>query len=270
MSDLGDAVSLDTWLLSGPDTEVAASVGRNFGEFLGRLNSVFEFVKQGKKLEEAEHPNLYEHFENQSAHDNTFDTAIAKLESNLLECTPGFDPAEARHIGELCISMYERQQARIARRETNVFSIGDSWPMAYLIGGAGLDLKLSAIDWEFAGMIGPLIDLSQLCAHLYLLCRTLPAKFKEGVKTYTLALIRAHQDSTPEWQYKNEYRVDGWIVFGREIINNALERDWWDGDEVKKQAEREMLGEQGAAFVKEAERRSKEEGPLFGSVFDAL
>ena len=60
------------------------------------------------------------------------------------------------------------------------------------------------------------------------------------------------------------------ITFGRVIIRHALKKDRWDGDEVRKREEIKVLGKQGSAFMKEAEKRGKEEGPLFGSAFNVL
>ncbi|CAE7068714.1 unnamed protein product [Rhizoctonia solani] len=265
MSDLGETNTLDKWIVSGPDTEVAAEVGRNFGEFIARLGSVSENTNQET---EANSLNLYEHFDNPSTHGLIFDVAIAPIESHLLKCR--CDPADAALVKELCIDMHKRQQARLKQFEGGVFGIGDSWPKSYLIGGIGSGVELSVVDWEFAGMTSPLIDLSQLCAHLYLLGQTSSTEIKSKVKAYTLAMVRAHHTHAPEWQYLSEYRTDAWMLFGREIINNAIEIDWWDGDEVKKQAGWGVLGAHGAAFVKEAEQRGSKDGPLFENVFDAI
>ncbi|KAG8736503.1 hypothetical protein FRC11_002606, partial [Ceratobasidium sp. 423] len=254
MSDLGDAQTLDKWLISGPDVEVAAEIGKSFGEFLARLGSVAEYIKQ-----EDNPLNLFEHFDNPSIHELIFSVAVGTVESHLLKC--GYDPADAAFVGRLCISLHERQQARLKRCE-GVFGIGDSWPKSFLIDGKAPKLKLSVVDWEFAGMTGPLIDLSQLCAHLYLLCQTSSPGVKSRVKAYALAMVRAHHAHAPEWQYQTEYRLDAWTLFGREIVNNAIEIDWWDGDQAKKQEGIEVLGAQGAAFIKEAEQRGHKSGPL--------
>ncbi|KAH7344553.1 kinase-like domain-containing protein [Rhizoctonia solani] len=231
MSDLGNASVLDTWLISGPDVRVAAEVGRSFGE-----NTT----------------NIYEHFDNPSTHGLIFDISIAPVESHLLKC--GYDSTDAAFVKNLC----------------GVFGIGDSWPRSFLVGGEAPKLKLSVVDWEFAGMTGPLMDLSQLCAHLYLLCQTSPTKIRSGVKAYTLEMLRAHHAHAPEWHYKNEYRVDAWALFGREIIINTIEMDWWDGDEIKKQAGTKALGAHGATFIKEVKQRGSRNGPLFEDAFDAL
>ncbi|KAJ1311001.1 hypothetical protein OPQ81_009508 [Rhizoctonia solani] len=263
MSDLGETQTLDKWLVSSLDTEVAAKVGSNFGEFLVRLGSVSENIKQG------DNPlNLYEHFDNPSIHELVFDVAIAPLESHLLKC--GYDPTAAASVGKLCASLHERQKARREKCKDSVFGIGDSWPRSFLIGGTAPKLKLSVVDWEFAGMIGPLMDLSQLCAHLYILCQTSSTTIKSQVKAYTLAMVRAHHTYAPEWQYKNEYRTDAWTLFGREIINNTIEIDWWGGDELKKQTDIKILGAQGALFVSEAGQRGSKGGALFEGVFDTL
>ncbi|KAG8691673.1 hypothetical protein FRC11_013284 [Ceratobasidium sp. 423] len=263
MSDLGDSQTLDKWLISGPDIELASGAGKSFGEFLARLGSVAECVKQ-----EGDPLDLFEHFDNPSIHEPIFNMVVAPVESYLLKC--GYDAAGAAFVGKLGISMHERQQARLKRCEGGVFGIGDSWPRSFLIGGKAPRLKLSVVDWEFAGMTGPLIDLSQLCAHLYLLSQTSSPKIKSRIKAYTLAMVRAHHINAPEWQYKSEYRVDAWTLFGREIIINMFEMDWWDGDQVKKQTDIKVLGAQGAAFIKEAEQRGHKSGPLFEDIFDVL
>ncbi|CAE6522207.1 unnamed protein product [Rhizoctonia solani] len=263
MSDLGNAQTLDKWLISDSDTEAAAGVGKHFGEFLARLGSVAEYIKQGDN-----HLNLFEYFDNPSAQELIFSVAIGTIESHLLKCR--YDPADAAFVGKLCISSHERQRARLKRCESGVFGIGDSWPRSFLVGGKAHELKLSVVDWEFARMISPLIDLSQLCAHLYLLCRTSSSEVKSRVKAYTLSMVRAHHAHAPEWQYQNEYRSDAWTLFGCEIINNVLEFDWWNEDQAKQQADIKVLGAQGAAFVKEAEQRGHKGGPLFEDVFGAL
>ncbi|KAF8679892.1 hypothetical protein RHS04_04120 [Rhizoctonia solani] len=253
MSDLGNAKTLDKWLVSGPDVEAAAKVGAKFGEFLARLDVSL---------------NLFEHFDNPSIHELIFGYAIAPIESHLLKC--GYDPSDAAFVGKLCIAMHERQQVRLKRFEGAVFGIGDSWPRSFLVDGTSYDIKPSVVDWEFAGMISPLIDLAQLCAHLYLLCQTSSPEVKSRVKKYTLAMVRAHHNQAPEWHYKAEYRADAWLLFGREIIVNTIEMEWWGGDEVRKQADMKMLGGQGAAFVTDAKRRGNQVGALFEDVFDTL
>ncbi|GAB1518748.1 hypothetical protein RhiTH_001813 [Rhizoctonia solani] len=264
MSDLGNAKTLDKWLVSGPDVEAAAKVGAKFGEFLARLGSISEHenIQQDVSL------NLFEHFDNPSIHELIFGYAIAPIESHLLKC--GYDPSDAAFVGKLCIAMHERQQVRLKRFEGAVFGIGDSWPRSFLVDGTSYDIKPSVVDWEFAGMISPLIDLAQLCAHLYLLCQTSSPEVKSRVKKYTLAMVRAHHNQAPEWHYKAEYRADAWLLFGREIIVNTIEMEWWGGDEVRKQADMKMLGGQGAAFVTDAKRRGNQVGALFEDVFDTL
>ncbi|CAE6419786.1 unnamed protein product [Rhizoctonia solani] len=253
MSDLGDAKTLDKWLVSGPEIEVVAKVGAKFGEFLARLDNTL---------------NLFRHFDNPSIHELIFGYAIAPVEGHLLKC--GYDPVGAAFVRQLCIDMHERQQARLKRFEGGVFGIGDSWPRSFLVGGTECDLKLSVVDWEFAGMISPLIDIAQLCAHLYLLYQTSSPEVKSRVKAYTLAMAHAHYAQAPEWHYKAEYRADAWLLFGREIIINTIEMEWWDGDESRKQVETKVLGEQGARFVKDAKRRGNEGGVLFEDIFDTL
>ncbi|KAJ1311000.1 hypothetical protein OPQ81_009507 [Rhizoctonia solani] len=263
MSDLGEAQTLDQWLTSNPDTGVAAGVGRSFGELLARLGSISDDIAQG------DNPlYLFEHFDNPSIHELIFGYAIAPVESHLLKC--GYNPVDAAVVGKLCISMHHRQQARLKQFDGGVFGLGDSWPRSFLIGRATPKLELSVVDWEFAGMISPLIDLSQLCAHLYLLCQTSSSKIKSKVKACALAMLHAHYAYAPKWHYKNEYRADAWTLFGREIIINIIEMDWWGGDETRKQADMKVLGAQGAAFVKEAEQRGNESGPLFKETFNAL
>ncbi|KAF8760827.1 hypothetical protein RHS01_00510 [Rhizoctonia solani] len=249
----GKCQNMDKWLVSGPDVEAAAKVGAKFGEFLARLDVSL---------------NLFEHFDNPSIHELIFGYAIAPIESHLLKC--GYDPSDAAFVGKLCIAMHERQQVRLKRFEGAVFGIGDSWPRSFLVDGTSYDIKPSVVDWEFAGMISPLIDLAQLCAHLYLLCQTSSPEVKSRVKKYTLAMVRAHHNQAPEWHYKAEYRADAWLLFGREIIINTIEMEWWGGDEVRKQADMKMLGGQGAAFVTDAKRRGNQVGALFEDVFDTL
>ncbi|KAH7344551.1 kinase-like domain-containing protein [Rhizoctonia solani] len=245
MSDLGEADTLDKWLMSGPDMGVAAEVGRGNGSHY-----------------------LFEHFDNPSAHMFIFDVAIATVESYLLRC--GYDQADAAFVGKLCISMHERQQARMKQLEGGVFGIGDSWPRSFLVGGAAPELKLSVVDWEFAGMIDPLMDLSQLCAHMYLLCQTSPTKIKSRVKACTLAMLRAYHTYAPEWHYKYEYRADAWTLFGQVIITITIDMDWWGEDEIKRRADMKVLGADGARFVKEAKQRGNRDGILFEDLFDVL
>ncbi|EUC65396.1 APH domain protein [Rhizoctonia solani AG-3 Rhs1AP] len=264
MSDLGETNNLDKWLMSGPGTDVAVEVGKSFGEFLAKLGSISESIDQvaGNPL------SLCEHFDNASIHNLIFDYAIAPVEAHLLRC--GYDPVDAAFVGKLCISMHERQQARLKQLQDGVFGIGDSWPRSFLVGGVGSKLQLSVVDWEFAGMISPLVDLAQLCAHLYLLCRTSSTKFKARSKACTLAMVHAHHTYAPQWHYQEEYRADAWALFGREIIINTIEMNWWDGDEVKKQADMHSFGAHGAKFIKEAKQRGSQAGPLFDEIFSVL
>ncbi|KAL5640886.1 hypothetical protein ACGC1H_001386 [Rhizoctonia solani] len=263
MSDLGETNNLDQWLISGPGTDAAVEVGRKFGEFLAKLGSISESIDQG------EAPlSLYKHFDNPSIHEFIFDYAIASIEAHLLKC--GYDPVDAAFVGKLCISMHERQQTRLKQLQGGVFGTGDSWPRSFLVGGVGPQLQLSVVDWEFAGMISPLADLTQLCAHLYLLCQTSSTKSKSKAKAYTLAMVHAHHTYAPQWHYREEHRENAWALFGREIIIITIEMDWWDGDEVKKQVDMKAFGAQGAKFVKEAKHRGSMTGPLFEDVFEAL
>ncbi|CAE6449101.1 unnamed protein product [Rhizoctonia solani] len=50
MSDLGETNTLDKWLISSPDIEVATKVGGSFGEFISQLGTISEDTNQGKRL----------------------------------------------------------------------------------------------------------------------------------------------------------------------------------------------------------------------------
>ncbi|KAG8739391.1 hypothetical protein FRC12_016340 [Ceratobasidium sp. 428] len=197
MSDLGhDSLTLDRWLTSVcPSVEAATAV------------------------------DLQLDFTNPGARELVLDVAVRAVNDNLLKC--GIDPAEAAALTQAAVDMFVRQ----GEWDANVFSLGDCWPKSLLIlAGDGL----AVIDWEFAGMDAPLQDVGQLAAHLYLLYQTSSSASQPAIQAFAFAFYRTHRIQAPDWWYEASHRADAWRLFGREVVNNVVEVDWFDGDEVKK------------------------------------
>ncbi|KAG8694477.1 hypothetical protein FRC09_009825 [Ceratobasidium sp. 395] len=256
MSDLGhDSFTLDHWLTSVcPSVEAATAAGTRFGSFFARLGGLKYVVI----------PDLQLDFTNPGARELILNVAVRAVNDNLLKC--GIDPAEAEVLTQSAVDMFVRH----GEWETKVFSLGDCWPKSLLVlAGDGL----AVIDWEFAGMDAPLQDVSQLAAHLYLLHQTSSSASQPTIQAFSLAFYRTHHAQAPDWWYEASHRADAWRLFGREVVNNIVEVDWFDGDEVKKEEGVKRLGKKGAEFMRDAEQRAEEGSvgaPLFEAAFAKL
>lgn len=115
------------------------------------------------------------------------------------------------------------------------------------------------------------VELVWIGANIFVLYHTASTFAKPKIKSYTLAMLRAHYaNSQLSSDYVLEHRVDAWRLFGREVVNNALETNWWNGDEERQKAEIGPLGKKGTDFIKHAENRGEKEGALFERVFEEL
>ena len=154
------------------------------------------------------------------------------------------------------------------------FVLGDCWPGAVLAGDtAGQNLDVGVIDWEFAGEgRGITGDMAQLLAHIHL--HLLAAPTKSSIRVAIKSLISSITAS-----YHKQSRKDGrdWAVLlstrrpttatramrsafllhGREMINNAVERDWPCSCCLEKQGSactlRRTMVEQGAWYLRYAQ-----------------
>ena len=151
------------------------------------------------------------------------------------------------------------------------FVLGDSWPGAILVGRLpGEDLVTGVIDWEFAsegrGITG---DIAQLLAHIHLHLLAAPAK--SSLHAAIKALIFSLTTSYRKQARKNgsDWTVDlgtkgptpatramrsAFILHGREMIINSVEREWPCSCGLKKQrtacALRKAMVEEGAWYLR--------------------
>lgn len=275
MQDLGDAPTLDRWLHTNPSVGLAQAVGERFGMSFARLGG----------LEDVSGEGLEERFKNPDKDAFVFQRVVRAVRGNLAWC--GVDEREAEELTEASVRMHVQAgdcdgQGGVER----VFGLGDCWSRSLLIGttNAALDKQkseegtispgLAVVDWEFAGMTQPLADIGQLSADLYLLYQTSPSQSQPSIQAFALALLRAHKVHAPEWYYAHRHRVSAWRVFGREIVNNIAEFDWFEADEKRKELRGRELGRNGATFMKTADEIEGDGGEgggvLFEDVFSAL
>lgn len=145
MTDLGpNSVTLDQWLFTEPNLELAAAVGARFGSYFARLDGVRDF---DPKMD----------LTNPVTREVLLDMVVRTVGSNLVKC--GVDATEADVLTEACMEMFVRHGNEGAERK--VFGLGDTWPRSLLVLEQNGD-ELAVIDWEFAGMIEPLEDIAQL------------------------------------------------------------------------------------------------------------
>lgn len=163
--------------------------------------------------------------------------------------------------------------------EEQAFVVGDLWPGGVLLGNLdGPDKVIGVIDFEFSGLGRGLNgDMAQLFAHLHLHllsplegspahvaaksmiasigstyrreCRTLESPWALPVLEVGESLLSVLSSSSASVHVLRS----AFLLHGREMINNALEREWIsDADEHEKQALRAKMVNKGVWYLRTA------------------
>ncbi|KAF8609508.1 hypothetical protein BDV93DRAFT_540783 [Ceratobasidium sp. AG-I] len=271
MQDLGDVPTLDQWFHTRPPVDLAQAVGERFGMFLARLGGLGDVSGEG----------IERRFQNPDKDALLLEVAVRAVQGNMAWC--GVDEQEVEELSDACLRTHTQvTEGGGEDGMKKVFGLGDCWPRSLLVGAANVTPSephsedgtspptLAIIDWEFAGMTQPLADISQLSAHLYLLHQTSPSHFRPPIRAFALALLRTHHTHAPAWYYTHQHCVNAWRLFGREVVNNAVEFDWFDGDEGRKETEGREMGRRGVAFMKMAKNMERQGGEGGGVLLEVV
>ena len=124
------------------------------------------------------------------------------------------------------------------------FVLGDSWPGAILVNAIDpASPAISVIDWEFAGIgRGVTGDIVQLLAHLHLhrLAAAEASPLRQATEALMLSMVCSYRSEAQKqgrtWAQGlfssampnavSRAMRSAFLLLGREIINNAIERDW--------------------------------------------
>jgi hypothetical protein len=123
------------------------------------------------------------------------------------------------------------------------FVLGDFTPSAVLLEAHGTgNQRVAVIDWEFAGQgRGPHGDMAQCLATLHILLSSAPANSASfnAIEACMRGICSAYCQKTSTWLGQTTSNAgtvsknlrlrllrSAFIMHGREIINNAVEREW--------------------------------------------
>jgi len=255
MEDLGPLITL--WELFSPShinssslessalTKCCVDIGHRVGSFFADVHSsvAFEAILQRA----SEDPNL-SILHHSVTEDVVFGAAVKPIQERL-QNQGGLDPAEAESLYQRVRSDYERGPFP----QENCLSIGDCHPGSILVSPntlCGDEMRVGAIDWEFATIDGRGAngDMAQFLASFHVLLLSLPRDtlaYKAAMSfAGEVAETYAAQSGLVERMAAAKERGglgddsvlglfrSALILHGREIINQAVEREWSNGSHV--------------------------------------
>jgi 5-methylthioribose kinase len=199
MEDVGSHPTLGRWLRSDDATsEAAARVGRQIGQFIGRLHAAT-----------VDRADLAERFDNRAMQETRLAVQYEAI-GDLLQ-KAGVEDAKA---------LGERAEA-LGRRllEPGVcLTMGDLWPPSVLI--SGRDLRI--IDWELAHYGHPMQDIAHFAAHGWMQAHRAPDEpTARAVRRLHRAMLEAYRNALgtqAETLLTPQVLADGAIHFGAEIL----------------------------------------------------
>jgi hypothetical protein len=234
LSDLGPLSTLSQYLISeAANSNTLRQMGKSLGGFFGELHSA-----QTKSLVGEEY---LEEFYNPMVEEVIFEGAVRPIEGYL-------DKYHISNGPELYRRVLEDFQ-RINTTEEQGFILGDLWTGGILVGPSTND-AIGVIDWEFSGLgRGVSSDMAQLLAHLHLhllaspsgsgtrrsvdeLIQSLGSSYRHRIQALGQVLIPSLKwtGSIPEVPVSTSVFAQTmrstFLLHGREIINNAIERKW--------------------------------------------
>lgn len=262
LSTLTEHLSTQTTHLCD-ETTLYHGIGDRLGCFFAGLHSTHSLQAIGSKgLQNLRNPGI---------ENVVYELSVAPLE---------------RYLRQLSIpdasQLYRRVEIDFLREnstEEQAFVVGDLWPGGVLLGNLdGPDKVIGVIDFEFSGLGRGLNgDMAQLFAHLHLhLLSSLegsPAHIATKSMIASIGSTYRRECSTLEspWvlpvsevgesplsvisSFSASAHVlrSAFLLHGREMINNALEREWIsDADEHEKQALRAKMVEKGLWYLRTA------------------
>ena len=215
--------------------------GSRLGQFFAELHSPRIWRRIG--------PARMKEFENPTMKDFIFQVAVAPLQSRL-ERFGIPDASELYRRAEADFRSEDQDIANALHQEQS-FILGDLWTGGILVENNIHDPDLvGVIDWEFAGA-GRSVngDMAQLLAHLHLHLMAAPAKStaheaaKLWIKGITSSYRRQSRVEKCDWAIRDISTPSfppaasltsvsalvmrsTFILHGREMVNNALEREW--------------------------------------------
>ncbi|KAF5343327.1 hypothetical protein D9758_014194 [Tetrapyrgos nigripes] len=306
IEDLGTGLLLlDEWLATPAVADTASrrrqtppsdseAVVRNVGERLGKLLASLH----GMKL--SDEPEALQEFVNPTVSGFIAEEVVGKM-SGYLEKYTNLEANRKDRICSLIQTDFEEGNSGFsgggngdARERPGVFSVGDLWTGSILVSENAE--RIGLIDFEFAGKARPLQDMAQLGAHLHLQAIAMASRnLKESssssltVTTFVKALYAAYHSHSRELEVFWLQDGDGddndsvnnedhrravrsaWILHGREMIYNAIGRDWGfysshcgsgdaiDVQEIGKAEIQKKMMEKGVWYVEMAHKIGSEE-----------
>ena len=220
---------LGTRLVSSLSSASATSIGSQLGLFFARLHcpSTYATVWQ----------HFYDKFScnDKAARELVFNMTVKPVEERLR----AYGYEDARELSRRIHTDFNEPLDTSAQS----FVLGDAWPGAVLVEICeGEDPAVGVIDWEFAGFGSGLAgDVAQLLAHLHLYLLATSA-----ILGVTLAIEALISNFTASYRKESKklgclWAVEGldasapnattramrsaFLLMGREMVNNAVERD---------------------------------------------
>jgi aminoglycoside phosphotransferase (APT) family kinase protein len=196
MEDVGSHPTLGRWLRSDDATsEAAARVGRQIGQFIGRLHAAT-----------VDRADLAERFDNRAMQETRLAVQYEAI-GDLLQ-KAGVEDAKA---------LGERAEA-LGRRllEPGVcLTMGDLWPPSVLVAGRTLRI----IDWELAHYGHPMQDIAHFAAHSWMQAHRAPDEpTARAVRRLHQTMLEAYRNALGTQLLTPQVLADGAIHFGAEIL----------------------------------------------------
>jgi hypothetical protein len=250
IEDLGKLRDLEEWIQLPQDLHRVRDVGKRLGTFVGRLHCT--------NMKQIQPP--HEVFYSRIGQD-LVDRAVVVPLKDYLDL---FEIQGGERVYEIVVKNHRENANRKEQAELNIFSMGDFWPPSILLDDD--KDRVAVVDWEFAGFALPMQDMVQLGEwdyspktgryvfmssyreflmtaahiHLHLLSACtgeLRVKFETLLKAMREAYHGVCDSAGAEWtdckgdemgarKLATSFIRDAWILHGREMINNAAERDW--------------------------------------------
>ena len=265
MSDLGELPNLTNCLTLGQtsielDPLSACVLGTRLGNFFANLHSPHTFKRVfGKRISKL---SARSNDSRRFIYETTVLPVLSRLET--------FDISDASELYRRVCEDFDRPDEPLEQS----LVLGDSWPGAILAGNVSDQmLAVGVIDWEFAsegrGITG---DMAQLLAHIHLHLLATPTKsiLYSAIKALVFSLTASYRrqskkngrdwtisPSTKEVTSATRALRSVLLLHGREMINNALEREWSCacclGEQVIECALKKAMVEKGALYLRMAQ-----------------
>jgi hypothetical protein len=275
--DLGTLLTLFEYLAAIPNentfTSISAQepcqkIGLRIGEFFARLHSP-------NSLEQVSISTSGD-LQNNLVKDLVLQAAVMTIEDYLTR----FDIPGVHKLFSRVLADYQRDDLPLER----CFALGDFTPGAVLLAVSGDgDQPIGVIDWEFSGVgRGPNGDMSQFLAslHLLLMAASPGSQRQSAIESLIQGVCSAYRQHSSKWLPQPHLKMPtGWgatqggleaplenlqvfrsalILHGREMINNAVQREWPGSTQKECSVLIQEMVRKGAWYIERAGDNVKE------------